>query len=198
MLNIAIKTDNFFYECGLFSLIKKAVKGNENADYKIINYQDVEECGENYILFTDMMVFINFFQKSEATLPPFFTLKKVVINISFNAYHLDMIDVVSKLKKIMNISQLNYHEVSGRDFYQLVKLKKHLQLSIAENKVVNLIGQGSNTVDISKRLSCSRKTISAHQRSVIRKLGMKNKVELYKYISAINEYCHSEPMFLCL
>ena len=84
------------------------------------------------------------------------------------------------------------------DLQRRIGLKNYIQLSMTESKVVQLTGKGHSTTDISKILDRSEKTILTHRRNAIRKLGMFNRLEFYKYASLMRNYSNKDAVFICL
>jgi len=86
-------------------------------------------------------------------------------------------DIALKIKKL-----LNFVTTVGAPFRgPLSKLKSYTQLSEAEYRVLVLTGKGYHCHDIARMLNRSGKTVSAHYRSISRKMGAANRAEFYRF-----------------
>jgi len=55
-------------------------------------------------------------------------------------------------------------------------------LSVAEVKVLDLVEQGYTSMEIAKKLGNSPRTIQTHRNNICRKLGIKGRLGLIKWI----------------
>lgn len=60
-------------------------------------------------------------------------------------------------------------------------LKPHERLTVREREVLHLLAQGLSNAEIAERLCVSRRTIEVHRAHVMRKLGLRNQVQLLRY-----------------
>lgn len=93
---------------------------------------------------------------------------------------------------------MNAPGFASHENYKRTGLKQFMQLSSTESKVMLMIGQGYDTVNISRMLGRSEKTVNTHCRNAIRKMGMINRVEFYKYASFIAKTGNKRGSTLCL
>ncbi|EFK4582235.1 helix-turn-helix domain-containing protein [Escherichia coli] len=61
-------------------------------------------------------------------------------------------------------------------------------LSIREREIVRCIMFGMTDDEMADEFNLSKKTISAHRRNILSKMGIKNRNELYKYLFELNKY----------
>ncbi len=61
-----------------------------------------------------------------------------------------------------------------------------------------LISQGYDTYNLSKIMACSERTIYSHRRNAIKKLGMINRVQFFRYIALLKEFSQQENIFIAL
>ena len=57
----------------------------------------------------------------------------------------------------------------------------HNNLTNRENEVLRLVAEGLSTMDISRRLSISPRTVETHRANFMRKLGLHSQAEVIKY-----------------
>ncbi|ABS48299.1 bacterial regulatory s, luxR family protein [Yersinia pseudotuberculosis IP 32953] len=200
MFSVAIKTRNAFYEFGLLSLLKKVLIKEDDMDYSIVPSHEKRASNNANVIFKDLMVIVNIYQENSFIQKNDSNNNKpmMTVNIPFNSSQLGLYDVISKIKKILNIARLNYNMMMKSDLQRRIGLKNYIQLSMTESKVVQLTGKGHSTTDISKILDRSEKTILTHRRNAIRKLGMFNRLEFYKYASLMRNYSNKDAVFICL
>ncbi|MGV3346065.1 helix-turn-helix transcriptional regulator [Enterobacteriaceae bacterium LUAb1] len=200
MFNIMIESDNLFYRYGLQALIDQALTGDRGFKYSFVFSKNIEMVNKVKVnvMFTELLVSINIPHKknNKSNEDGEFLIEK--INVSFNSNHLDVYEIVSRIKKIFKVACLAFNKLMNKDAGRMPGIKNYLQLSLTESKVLQLIGYGYNTTDISKILHCSEKTIGTHRRNAIRKLGMSNRVEFYKYATQIKDSNCRETVFICL
>ncbi|UBM43004.1 LuxR C-terminal-related transcriptional regulator [Hafnia paralvei] len=59
-------------------------------------------------------------------------------------------------------------------------------LTPEEKKVVLLMNKGLSSVMIATLLNKNIKTVSSYKRSIMRKIGVRSNVQLYRYLSTIS------------
>lgn len=199
MLNILIISRNFPYVIGVNSLFKLlADKKNIKLFFSLPSEADNEKYAN--IIFRDSIVSVNIYKNKEL----FFKSKdkldaiKVTVHIPFILKQDNLSVIMSKIEKILVIANSDYQSLINKEIYKAIGSKDYLQLSFMESKIMLLIGKGYNMVGISNLLNRSEKTINAHCRNAIRKMGMTNRVEFYKYATFIATRSNKERNTLCL
>lgn len=200
MLSIAITTQNAFYELGLISLVKKVFNKDGDEDYLFVYPYEMNAAHKANVIFKDFMVIVNIYQESSLVIKNASNNNKpmMTVNIPFNSTQLDIYDIVSKIKKIINIARLSHFNMMNSDTFRRLGLKSYIQLSITESRVFELTGQGHSITDISNILERSEKTILTHRRNAIRKLGVLNRLEFYNYALHMQNYSNKEAVFICI
>lgn len=96
-------------------------------------------------------------------------------------------DLMEALNNVMQ-GKVYFSEEAGRavheDYVHLMQTPAKLragELTPRELDIVRLIALGENPKEIANRLSISRKTVDAHKRSIMEKLGLKSDAELTRY-----------------
>ncbi|CNH99673.1 helix-turn-helix transcriptional regulator [Yersinia pekkanenii] len=200
MLGVAIKTQNTFYELGLLSLLKQVFDKEGYEDYLFICLDETKAVHKANIIFKDFMVIVNIYQDNGVITNSTSSSNKpmMTINIPFNSNKLDIYNIISKIKKILVIAHLSHCSIMNSDISRRLGLNNYVQLSLTESKIVELTGQGYSTVDISKILERSEKTILTHRRNAIRKLGVLNRLDFYNYATNMSNYSNKETVFICI
>ncbi|CQD43292.1 helix-turn-helix transcriptional regulator [Yersinia mollaretii] len=152
------------------------------------------------VISKDFMVIVNIYQENSLIIKNSGSNNKpmMTVNIPFNSTQLDLYDIVSKIKKIINIARLSHFNMMNSDTFRRLGLKNYIQLSITESRVFELTGQGHSITDISNILERSEKTILTHRRNAIRKLGVLNRLEFYNYALHMQNYSNKEAVFICI
>ncbi|ANS44544.1 helix-turn-helix transcriptional regulator [Serratia inhibens] len=198
MLNIAIKTQNEFYKLGLLKIIEKTTNSNEY----ILNSID-EECKSNIsehsnVIFTDLGANVNIFENNPKEGEDTYPYPQATIHITFHADGLFLEEISALISRVISLSKMNYKQLVRSEYFRKMMSRNNTQLSTKENHVLMLMGQGHNTNYISKILNCSQSTIYSHRRNAIKKLGMINRLQFYKYTLLLKDFCYRENFFLNL
>lgn len=92
-------------------------------------------------------------------------------------------DIENKIKKVMNLHKKVMNEARPSQCLYCKMLKV---LTPEEKKVVLLMNKGLSSVMISTLLNKNIKTVSSYKRSIMRKIGVRSNVQLYRYLSTIS------------
>jgi DNA-binding NarL/FixJ family response regulator len=85
------------------------------------------------------------------------------------------VQIASTLKQI---ERLNQHRLNNNSDVSMLEVPKNVELTVTENKVVNLVSQGMSNRDIAKHLQVSQRTIESHVSNMLNKTGLHNRTEL--------------------
>jgi len=198
MSTIRIASDNIYYISGLESLIKDMMDAHEREKFSFVAAKNEQAPGVTNIVFRDMMVSIFLHKKEKLWYRHEGEGKTVVLHIPFICRNENLPAITGKIRKILTISETECTQFSRQRNYRSIGLKDFMQLSATENKIIFLIGKGYRPECISRMLNRSEKTINTHCRNAIRKLGMINRVEFYKYASFVASCTNKEWNTLCL
>jgi len=200
MLKITVASEDVFYRKGLESLIVKTGNIIKDGLVEILSDKDGSAVAEADIVFRDIMISISFNNnrcgrfagkgRAENSLP--------TLHIPFTCRGDNLQQITGKIKKILLIASNNALYATSRESCKIAGLKKFMQLSSTESKVMLMVGQGYDTGNISRMLGRSEKTVNTHCRNAIRKMGMLNRVEFYKYASYIARSGGKKGNTLCL
>lgn len=197
MLNITIRSYNEFYKLGLLSILDNLQ--DEIIDPYLITDDPMSDIKDNAnIIFTEQMAIINIFTHNRIGDNGGVNHPHTTLHITLNTSWLFLEGAATVVERITNWAKLNYKELTLDEFYRKIMARNHTKLSTTENDVVMLISQGYDTFNISKILNCSEKTIYTHRRNAIKKLGMINRLELYKYTLLLKKFYCRKNIFLCL
>lgn len=198
MLSIAIITNNTFYKLGLISLLKNILNKKTDKDYLLNNAYEQKERKKHNVIFEDFMVIVNIYKDgffSDESVNEF-DKPMLTVNIPFNSDRLDINEIVSKINKIIKLARLNGCDMTSKEIIDFLELEDNLQLSVTESSLVKLTSQGYSINDISVMLNRSEKTILNYRRSVIKKLGILNKLEFYNYSSNMKNYGSKDAILI--
>lgn len=198
MLSIAIITNNTFYKLGLISLLKNILNKKIDKDYLLNNAYEQKERKKHNVIFEDFMVIVNIYKDgffSDESINEF-DKPMLTVNIPFNSDRLDINEIVSKINKIIKLARLNGCDMTSKEIIDFLELEDNLQLSVTESSLVKLTSQGYSINDISVMLNRSEKTILNYRRSVIKKLGILNKLEFYNYSSNMKNYGSKDAILI--
>lgn len=198
MLNILLLDSNYYHALGLRFLITEHLT-DEEADkilFLLASSKGSQEAAN--IIFQDYIVTIKINNKN-SSFSSTNNDEEIITHIPFSTRNQTINDLSMKIAKILSIVRDNYnHYISKEQLYWRFRLESHSQLSDAEKKVMILFGRGYNSVDISKILNRSRKTIRTHFRSASRKMDTPTKVHFYRFASFIANCDKKERNTLCL
>lgn len=85
----------------------------------------------------------------------------------------------SKEKGLLDL-KLNMLDLVDKE-QVLSDVQSNLSLSIREEEVLKFILNGHNNKEISSKLSVSEKSVATYKHRMLKKLGMKNELEIFKY-----------------
>ena len=198
MLSIAVRSQNKFYMLGLMSLIENTERSGNATPFDFVEDPDSDVSEKANIIFTEQIVIVNIFDQKKIEEYCDDRQPHATIHITFNTNGLFREEVSALVSKIINLSRMTYAQLFRDEFFRKMMARNHAQLSVTESRVVMLMGQGYDTFNISKILNCSQKTVYTHRRNAIRKLGMLNRLQFYKYTLLLKEFSYRENIFLCL
>ncbi|MCX8958685.1 helix-turn-helix domain-containing protein [Erwinia psidii] len=199
IVRVSMQSDNFYYNFGLSILIKELNRVIRKSAVFVLSDDTVDDDGSlKNIIFRDSMVTINLQRKNKRWKNDPDSECRAIIHIPFVCRQSKLSDVMVKMEKVLLIASMDYSSFLTPDNYRMMGLKKFKQLSLTECKILLLIGKGYNVGYISRILNRSEKTISNHCRNSIRKLGMLNRVDFYKYACFIAHCGNKERNTLCL
>ncbi|EXU76645.1 LuxR family transcriptional regulator [Erwinia mallotivora] len=199
IVRISLHSDNFYYTFGLGHLIKEFNGRWNNSAFCFLIDETVEEVGNvANVVIRDSMVSIRLRNGCNSWKKNNNSEWQATIHIPFTCRRHNVSEVMEKIKKILLIASMDYPAFISPENHKSIGLKKIKQLSLTECKILLLVGKGYNVGYISRILNRSEKTISNHCRNSIRKLGMLNRVEFYKYATFIAHCANKERSIVCL
>lgn len=95
--------------------------------------------------------------------------------------HLKKNESLNKIKGLFNCKNANGHNQQDGINPPVCRPLEGISLSKQQDMVVKYVRQGLSLTDISGITGLSIKTISTHKRAVMRKLGMKNNSDFYRF-----------------
>lgn len=166
-LIVRIYSDDLFYVTGVNSILTEMFDENEY----IIHIYSERECLDMGLCYGQSFVFAH-------VRNPF-----LCFYVSLCCYdNLFMgkgsIDDIRRF--ILAGKQKNKENRRGRNFKR--------SLSSREREIVRCIMFGMTDDEIAEEFNLSKKTISAHRRNILSKMGIKNRNELYKSLFELNKY----------
>lgn len=198
MLNIAIKSQNTFFQLGIIEIINNFLN-DDNIIYKIISANAEQNAiNKSNIFFTEDIAIINIFENISTERPHYNLHPQATIHIPCNGDSIFSSDLATIIARIFNFATMSYKELIQNELFRKLISRQNSQLSTKENRVVMLMSQGYDANHISKLLNCSQSTIYTHQRNATRKLGLFNRIQFYKYSLLLKEFCYRENYFLTL
>ncbi|RRZ91667.1 helix-turn-helix transcriptional regulator [Erwinia sp. 198] len=198
MLKIIVASDNIYYRKGVESLIMSAGKTLRNGLFEVYSETSNLITKEADIVFRDIMISIFFYTRETISGKGQTEYYQTALHIPFICRGDNIPQITGKIRKIMLIASTNAANFTSRENYKITGLKEFMQLSSTESKVMLMVGQGYDTENISRMLGRSKKTVSTHCRNAIRKMGMLNRVEFYKYASFVAKAGNKKGNTLCL
>lgn len=201
MLNILLSEGSYFQRLGLSQLItEQACQAQQDVFFLLTDNKDNANLAN--IIFYDDMVTINIFNRQcqhHCVECPCHSIggMKIYMPLFARSYSLD--EISFKLKKLIIIADYHYCSIQKiEDILRRLGLKKYSQLSVAERRIMQLIGRGYDYYNISRILGRSNKTVSTHCRNIIRKMGGVNHAQFYRYASLIARQGENEMTSLYL
>ncbi|WP_202302766.1 helix-turn-helix transcriptional regulator [Dryocola clanedunensis] len=198
MLEVVIKTDNTYYHLGIKALLLELGENVVYLDTFQNSSMHTSEHNHSRIIFRDFMVSIILYKKPTLQLLKNNNENRLIVHIPMACRNNDFSDVKSKIKKILSIAVMGSHSSRRDDLCRCAGIKKHRQLSVTENKIMRLMGEGNDTGDIAAILKRSHRTVGTHYRNAINKMGMENRLEFYMYATFIARYSQQSEITLCL
>ncbi len=198
IVKVSLQSDNFYYTFGLSLLINEVNSVLSKSSLCFLVGEPAEDSNEKNIIIRDSMVSIQMNKECRRWRSENNKLNRTTIHIPFGCRQNNLSEIMGKLEKILLIASMDYSSFSSPENHKTIGLKKFMQLSLTECKILLLIGKGHNIGNISRILNRSEKTINTHCRNSIRKLGMLNRVEFYKYASFIAHCGNKDRSTLCL
>lgn len=199
MLQIVIDSNNGYFELGLQYLLLRMKNHNHQSDDVSLNFTlSKRDISLPDIIFREFMVTINI--KHEPGTRKNHSLAEIsrTIHIPFICRSHNMDDIILRIRKILLIASMGYGASTRTDIFKAAGLKRYLQLSATENNIMLLTGKGHDASDISRLLHRSERTIGVHCRNAIKKMGMENRLEFYKYATWLARFGNSDEITLCL
>lgn len=198
MLTIAVRSQNKYYQTGLLSLIE----GVTQSEHVMLRQLD-EDAKLNFaektnILFTDQVAVINIFKHQRSNKNDGIFHPEVSLHVIFNTRNMLLEEISTLISKCFRLSKMDYDQLIRNEYFRKTMSRNDAQLSNKESLIIQLMGQGYDTTNISKTLNCSLSTIYTHRRNATRKLGMINRLQFYKYTLLLKEFCCRKNIFLCL
>lgn len=95
--------------------------------------------------------------------------------------HLKKNESLTKIKRLFNRKNANGYNQKDALNPSACRPLENISLSKQQDMVVKYVRQGLSLTDISVVTGLSIKTISTHKRAVMRKLGMKNNSDFYRF-----------------
>lgn len=91
-------------------------------------------------------------------------------------------ELVSAIRKVSDGHKVFSDEVSDMLSQSFVESETHNDaLTARESEITALIAEGNTTAEIARLLIISPRTVEAHRRNVMKKIGAKNTAELVRY-----------------
>lgn len=199
MLQVTIISNNAYFKSGLRNLLAGMTGGNDTGDALPLTFSfQHDPCTVPDIIFRDFMVTINMISRRGYRNAQAWQERGQVIHIPFSCRGLTIEEIAMKVRKIFLVASAGYGAATHTDFYKSAGLKRYSQLSVTENNIMLLTGQGNDTSEISRLLHRSERTIGTHCRNAIKKMGMENRLEFYKYASCLAKYGEGNGITLCM
>lgn len=198
MLAIAVESKDNYYRLGLINIIEQISKDRDLSDYKILHESEKNINEEANIIFTDNVAIINFYKNENTSLlSDNKNYSASALHITFNASHLFIEDIYNFIVRIFSVAKLPPKLVVQDEFYRHLKIRKSAQLSEAEKRLVILSGYGYDIANISKIMRCSPNSSYTYRRNAMKKLGMENRLQFYKYVQILKNFKQYNNIFIC-
>ncbi|WP_024549348.1 helix-turn-helix domain-containing protein [Siccibacter turicensis] len=199
MLQIVIDSNNAYFELGLQHLLSKINNRNDQGDNVPLTFSLLQR-GASLpdVIFRDFMVTVNIKHGTDCRNSNSLAETSRTIHIPFICKSHSMDDIILRIRKVLLIASIGYGASTRTDIFKAAGLKRYLQLSVTENNIMMLTGKGHDASDISRLLHRSERTIGVHCRNAIKKMGMENRLEFYKYATWLARFGNSDEITLCL
>ncbi|WP_193764904.1 helix-turn-helix transcriptional regulator [Hafnia alvei] len=189
MIKILLKEYNSFQKLGLSSLISSQAISKNRVVELLSPSSESEELAD--ILFHKNIVTVRLNKHP--------TNKKPKIYVPFLMRNKTVSEISTVIDKLLELACIESRVFYCKDeLYMNLHLSGHMQISNMENNVMTLIGKGNSYASVAGLLNRSPKTISAHCRSITRKMGAANRAEFFQYASFIAGCENEEKYDLCL
>lgn len=198
VMKVSLQSDNLYYTFGLSLLVNEVNSVLSKSPLYFLVGESSSDSNEKNIIFRDMMVSVHLKKENRRWKSDNISPCKEIYHIPFGCRQNSLSEIMGKLEKILLIAHMDYSSFIRPENHKSIGLKDFRQLSLTECKVLLLIGKGYNIGHISRMLNRSEKTINTHYRNTIRKLGMLNRAEFYKYASFIAHGASKDCNTLCL
>ena len=199
MMSVAVESNNVYYRLGLIRLIEHISQVKPLDEYQILQ-QNVSRLSETaHLIFTENAAIINSGLQYKSNEKPLGKHEhSSAIHITFNASGLFIEDAGNFISRIFNATGLLLAGMDQREFFRSLKVRKHAQLSDAEKRLVILSGYGHDIVNISRIMHCSPNSSYTYRRNAMKKLGMDNRLQFYKYVQVLVHFKQHNNIFICL
>lgn len=199
MLAVAVESNNVYYRLGLIHLIEQISQVKPLDDYQILP-QHVPRLSETAnIIFTENAAIINSgLHNNSSGKSPGKAEHGAAFYLTFNAAGLFIEDACNFISRIFTAAGLILAGMDQREFYRSLKVRKNAQLSDAEKRLVMLSGYGHDIVNISRIMHCSPNSSYTYRRNAMKKLGMDNRLQFYKYVQVLARFKQHNNIFICL
>lgn len=199
MLQIVIDSNNAYFELGLQQLLSRINRRADSEDDVSLRFSLLpRDTPMPDVIFRDFMVTIHIrhdigsrTSKGQADISR-------TLHIPFICRTHNINDIILRIRKILLIASIGDEASTRTDIFKAAGLKRYLQLSATENNIMLLTGKGHDASDISRLLHRSERTIGVHCRNAIKKMGMENRLEFYKYATWLARFGNSDEITLCL
>lgn len=199
MLSIAVESKNYYFRLGLISIIDQISKSTAPHDYQILGFPVANMHETADIVFTEDVAIVNI--KEQAKNSETTVLKNSLpsaVHITFNASGMFIEDVYSFIMRVFSVSQLTQESSGKSKLHQLLKVRKSAQLSETEKRLVILSGHGHEIMSIARLMRCSTNSAYTYRRNAMKKLGMENRLQFYKYVQILALFKQHNNIFICL
>ncbi len=198
MVRILVRSQNEFYKLGLMSVAEKLITPQHH--FTCITDKETDKglataLPPPNLIFLENMAIINVYDKEAkqgAELP------YTRVYITFNTSSLLQEEVSGLVGKIIKFSSMDYKQLLRDYHFCKIMSRNNAHLSSKESRILALMGQGHDTEKISRILNCSQGNIYTHRRNLIKKLGIINRLDLYKYVLTLKNFCLQDNIFLSL
>jgi hypothetical protein len=148
MLNIAIKSQNTFFQLGIIEIINNFL--SEDFNYNIIDASTEQNAiNKSNIFFTEDIAIINIFENISFVGTNNNFHPQATIHIPCNGDSIFSSDLPAIIARIFNFATMSYKELIQNELFRKLISRQNSQLSTKENRVVMLMSQGYDASHIS-------------------------------------------------